>query len=157
MRVDEPWAETKQIRYRGGLVVFAIPKCWHEEYEPEGGGTFYELGDDTGTLQLNVITAEPPRPIKSAHEILLAMQGESGESLENGNAWISGISRTIEGGQSISVFWWRIGSVCTPEKVRVASFTYTGLSADETSLRTMSDLAHLEQSICKAEFASAGA
>lgn len=103
MRVDEPWAETSQIRYRGGLFDFAIPKCWHEEYEPEAGGTFHELGDDTGTLRLNVITAQPPRPIESAHEILLAMQGMPGERLENGNAWMSGISRSVERGQPISI------------------------------------------------------
>jgi len=157
MMVDDPWAETKQILYRGGLVVFAIPKCWHEEYEPDGGGTFYEVGDDAGTLRLNVITAEPPRPIKSVHEVLLATQGVSGEILENGNAWMSGVSRTKEGGQPISIFWWRVGSVCTPEKVRLASFTYAVLSVHESSPRTLSDVAHLERSICKAEFAPAGA
>jgi hypothetical protein len=157
MKVDDAWAETTQIRYRGGLVVFSIPKSWHEEYEAEGGGTFYEPGDDTGTLRLNVITAKPPRPIKSAHEILLAMEGLPGESLENGNAWTSGVSRTIESGQAISVFWWRVASVCTPEKARIASFTYTVLSAAESLARTTSDLTHLERSLCKAEFASADA
>jgi hypothetical protein len=34
----------KTIVYRGGIVRFRIPAHWIEEYEHEGGGTFYEEG-----------------------------------------------------------------------------------------------------------------
>lgn len=44
--------ELKTIVYRGGLVRFSIPATWQEEYEPDGGGTFYKEGPDTGTLRL---------------------------------------------------------------------------------------------------------
>lgn len=144
---------TKQIRYRGGLVVFSIPSSWQEECEAEGGGTFYEPGDDTGTLRLNVITAQPPHPITDAREILMAVGGVSGSALENGNALAAGLSHNTEAGTPISVFWWRVASICTPEKVRVASFTYTVLSGLENSTRTQSDLSFLARSISAVVFA----
>ena len=37
---DEPALKT--IKYRGGLVTFRVPAHWKEDYEPEGGGTFYD-------------------------------------------------------------------------------------------------------------------
>jgi hypothetical protein len=46
----------KEIIYRGGVVRFFIPKHWSEEYEEDGGGIFYEPGDETGTLRLNVLS-----------------------------------------------------------------------------------------------------
>ncbi|MBK8594774.1 MAG: hypothetical protein IPN83_04160 [Holophagales bacterium] len=39
----------KSITYRGGLVTFRIPRHWVEEYEEDGGGTFYEDRPDSGT------------------------------------------------------------------------------------------------------------
>ena len=48
----------KTIEYRGGIARFQIPESWVEEYEPRGGGTFYEPGDDTGTLRINVLDFE---------------------------------------------------------------------------------------------------
>ena len=42
----------KTIIYRGGIARFRVPHSWVEEYEPEGGGTFYEDGPDTGTLRM---------------------------------------------------------------------------------------------------------
>lgn len=46
----------KTINYRDGFVRFDIPDHWVEEYEASGGGTFYELGGDTGTLRLSVLS-----------------------------------------------------------------------------------------------------
>jgi hypothetical protein len=46
----------KKITYRGGLISFQIPKDWIEEYEENGGGTFYEDSQESGTLRINVLT-----------------------------------------------------------------------------------------------------
>lgn len=46
----------KHIKYRGGIAEFQIPSHWREEYEPGGGGTFYEDSPDSGTLRLNVLS-----------------------------------------------------------------------------------------------------
>lgn len=51
-------APNKTINYRGGVVTMEIPAHWKEEYEPKGGGTFYEDRADSGTLRLNVLTFE---------------------------------------------------------------------------------------------------
>jgi hypothetical protein len=45
----------KTVNYRGGVVSFEIPEHWKEEYEPKGGGTFYEDRPDSGTLRLHVL------------------------------------------------------------------------------------------------------
>src|SRR5438552_168389 len=65
----------KTISYRGGIVTFRIPSHWREEYEPNGGGTFYDDNPDSATLRLNVITAKAPMPIttQSAPDILAGL------------------------------------------------------------------------------------
>jgi hypothetical protein len=52
----------KPVVYRGGIVSFSIPANWREEYESDGGGTFYEDGTDTGTLRLHVISVGKKEP-----------------------------------------------------------------------------------------------
>jgi hypothetical protein len=52
------WPEThihEKIVYRGGIAHFHVPTSWVEEYEPAGGGTFYENKPGTGTLRVNVM------------------------------------------------------------------------------------------------------
>ena len=39
---DTPGDKLKTIVYRGGIVRFKIPANWVEEYEEDGGGTFYQ-------------------------------------------------------------------------------------------------------------------
>lgn len=48
----------KTIQYRGRVAEFVIPAHWHAEYEPTGGGTFYEDASESGTLRLNVLGFE---------------------------------------------------------------------------------------------------
>jgi hypothetical protein len=62
-----------------------------EEYEPQGGGTFYAAGDDTGTLRINVMDFERPAdgvaPGQSAYDFLAGMQSvRDVERLPSGNA-----------------------------------------------------------------------
>jgi hypothetical protein len=53
----------KTVNYRGVLVVFQIPEHWVEEYEADGGGTFYDPDDASVTLRLNVLTFASPRDL----------------------------------------------------------------------------------------------
>src|SRR5262249_43907386 len=53
----------KAIRCRGGIVTFRIPAHWTEEYEEEGGGTFYDEDNGSGTLRLNVLTFALKTPV----------------------------------------------------------------------------------------------
>jgi hypothetical protein len=139
----------KQINYRGGLVVFALPGTWTEEYEPEGGGVFYAPGDDTGTLRLDVITAKSPNPVTSADSgaVLLKTGNSHVESLPTGAAIAKRVSREVDRGNPITIYWWLVASVVEPDHVRIASFSYSILSSQEQSERTALDLSFLEQSI----------
>lgn len=146
----------KEITYRGGLVIFSVPQSWVEEYEPEGGGTFYERGENTGTLRLNVITAQSPREVdaSSARGVLQVSRHSGIETLPGGNAIAKRVSRSTEQGQPITTYSWNVANAVPPRHVRIASFTYTILSSQEKSAQTLSDLSVLEASARAARFSS---
>lgn len=139
----------KQISYRGGLVVFALPGTWIEEYEPEGGGLFYAPGDDTGTLRLDLITAKSPNPVTSTDSdaVLLKIGNSRVETLPTGAAIAKRVSREVDRGNPITIYWWSVASAVEPDHVRIANFSYSILSSQEQSERTALDLSFLEQSI----------
>ena len=147
----------KDIQYRGGLVIFSVPKHWVEEYEPDGGGMFYENAPDTGTLRLNVITANSPTPLSddAAFEELVAMKSVKAESvqrLNNGNAIATSIERSSEQGQAITLFWWHVTNPVRPSHLRVANFSYTVLTAQEGSDIVKREVQLLTESIKDAKF-----
>lgn len=144
----------KRINYRGGLVVFALPGTWIEEYEPEGGGLFYAPGDDTGTLRLDVITAKSPTPVTSADSgaVLLKIGNSHVEPLPTGVAIAKRVSREVDRGNPITIYWWSVASAIEPDHVRIANFSYSILSSHEQSERTALDLSFLEQSIRNIRF-----
>ena len=49
----------KTVVYRGRIVRFRIPEHWIEEYEHEGGGTFYEGGGIRASHSLRVWNPSP--------------------------------------------------------------------------------------------------
>lgn len=149
---------SKKIHYRGGLVVFSIPKTWVEEYEPEGGGTFYQPGQNTGTLRLNVITATRPSSSGSlsGKQVLSSIGYPESEILSNGNAISKGIRRGTERGTPITIFWWHLVNVVSPQQIQVATFTYTVLSSSERSASTISELSFVEDSVRNADFNPSG-
>ena len=66
----------KTISYRGGVVTFQIPSTWIEEYEEQGGGTFYEDSPDSGTLRLNVMTFKTPQSSDQERAIETLQRGD---------------------------------------------------------------------------------
>ncbi len=147
-------SKTKQISYRGGLVVFSLPSSWTEEYEPDGGGVFYAPGEDTGTLRLDVITAKAPAPISSSasRDVLQKIGHAQTESLPTGGSISKRVSREDDRGVPITIYWWYVADVVEPDHVRIASFSYSILSSQEQSAQLMSDLSFLEQSIRNIRF-----
>ncbi len=147
--------DTKHVFYRGGLVVFSIPRDWIEEYEPEGGGMFFAEGEDTGTLRLNVTTFSSPRAITadSAREFLATL-GLPVETLQNGNALATRVTKTTDQGQKIVIYSWHLSGSLAPETIRLANFTYTVLASMTQSSATVNDLAFIEASIRHATFSS---
>ena len=151
--------KVKEVQYRGGLVTFAIPKQWVEEYEPDGGGMFYENSPDTGTLRLNVITAKSPKSLSAdaAFEELLAIKGvsrENAQRLANGNAFATSIQHSSERGRDITLFWWHLSHAIRPNHLRIANFSYTVLSSQEASSSVQSEVQLLTKYIKEAKFYS---
>ena len=120
----------KQVIYRGGIVTFQIPATCREEYEADGGGTFYEAGTDTGTLRLHVLSLEkagPPSLEAAAREIF---HGEPVETLPNGFPLRHYCQQAEERGTPLPV---------SPSQWRLACFTHTVLAACAGSPRTKAE------------------
>lgn len=147
----------KEVAYRGGIVKFWIPEDWVEEYELEGGGTFYKGGPDTGTLRLSVLTVRPPTAIdenSAAQTLALIREDGSGpvEMLPSGNAIKVAVNNGQEGGQTITLHWWHIANVVPPSHVRIAAFSYTVAPGQDNSPETLRDLEFLAFSLRNAKF-----
>jgi len=122
----------KTINYRGGVLRFRIPSEWAEEYEDAGGGMFYEPGDDTGTLRVNVTTMEGPqdknlnvdglvRQFSSAPEFFGAIPVRLRDDAIIFRYDMPG----EESGRTITVHCWSILQVVAPRNFRHVLFTYT--------------------------------
>jgi len=149
--------DSKTILYRGGIVKFRIPKHWIEEYDPNGGGTFYEKGDDTGTLRLNVLTVNPP-PNASSNIALQAINKLKGleigsiEELPNGRYLGKEKKNSFEEGQPIILYWWYISKTIEEKHVRIALFSYTILSGQENNAKTIEEIQFIDHSIRDIKF-----
>ena len=144
--------KTKEIKYRDGIITFSIPKHWVEEYEPEGDGIFYEKGENTGKLRINVITVNLPKMVTAnsgakALCILKDVKSSETDNLPNGNAIAKTIERTTEQGQAVTHYWWYVARPIPPQHVRMATFSYTIRSSLENSPGTDAKLQLLEGSI----------
>ena len=141
----------KTITYRGGLVTFRIPAHWREEYEPEGGGTFYDDNPDSGTLRLNVITAKAPMPIttQSAPDILagLVQASASAELLANNCALVRYEQRAEEQGHPLSITYWSVAQALPPNHARIATFSYTMRTHQRNDAQFQEELDMLDREI----------
>jgi hypothetical protein len=154
--------DLKSIVYRGGVVRFRIPADWQEEYESDGGGTFYAPGDETGTLRLNVTTFRSPAgkvlQLTDAEEFLTQValkHGSQVQLLRPGVAMVRYDLPTKDRGHALIIRYWQVAQVLLPGHVRQSLFSYT-LPAklfDDWLLRHEMDL--LEREIHVAEFAQA--
>lgn len=149
--------QMKEIVYRGGVVKFAVPKHWVEEYEPDGGGMFYENAPNTGTLRLNVITVQSPTELgsDSAYEALYSLKSTNRKTIKrlpNGNAITTWVQHSSESGQAITLFWWEVVNPVRPRHLRSANFSYTVLTSQVHLPRTMFEVQLLNGSIENAVF-----
>ena len=148
----------KSITYRGGLVTFRIPRHWVEEYEEDGGGTFYEDRPDSGTLRLNVLTFTGPvgSPAKSP---LAVLQGSSKAAsgtmcaLPNGNALLTGMDAATDGSTPIHMYYWHIAQHLPPSHYRLALFTYTVEAGRDTGPPIVHELEILNAELPRAVMA----
>jgi hypothetical protein len=131
----EPAAGMKRIDYRGGVVRFCIPEHWQEEHEEEGGGTFWDEDDESGTLRLNVITLKTEVPVNEETAThLLRVQAEARqmtaaiESLPRGSALLHYRLEPDEDEEEVTWFWEVVGLV-PPDHARYCIFSF-GIDSD---------------------------
>jgi hypothetical protein len=126
----------KEINYRGGIIRFKVPISWIEEYEEEGGGTFYEDSQDSGTLRINILTFKTP-DIVDENSVVKALSAMSDVDpttiveLKNGNAIARTVQRNDDQGEKITLYWWLLANAVPPNHVRIANCSYTILTAQE--------------------------
>jgi hypothetical protein len=149
---DSHVSKLKEVTYRGGLLRFALPEHWVEEYAPEGGGTFYTDEPGSGTLRLSVITfAGPSQPDRAT--LLKAVQhGGIPEMLSTGNALVRYSEEASEAGIPLTVFYWEIANSVPPRHLRLALFSYTVGTRHARESKTQREVEMLDSLIRTAEF-----
>jgi hypothetical protein len=141
----------KTVRYREA-VSFMIPRSWIEEDEPGLQGTFFEPGDDTGTLRVSVMqwtgTDEEDR-----NRILKAalLPGDI-EVLKQGVYLKKEVKPGEEEGDALSLYRW-IVALALPENVcRVVVFTHTVTKSSEEAPETIQELEVVDFAVRNAVF-----
>jgi len=147
----------KTISYRGGIITLQIPAQWKEEYQPEGGGMFYDDRPDSGTLRLNVLTFKAPegKLATNGYSHFAAMPLGDGErlvrTLHDDGLKISKKS-AVEREVKIKLYCWQIAHCAPPSKLYIASFTWTILQSQSTDPKFQKEVEFLTEQISKAVF-----
>jgi hypothetical protein len=150
-------SQLKTIRYRGGIAKFQVSASWVEEYEPRGGGTFYEPGDDTGTLRINVLGFERQQggteSIPTAFDLLRRTRRvDETEALPTGAAVARYVTHADESGEHLRIYNWQIGVCVSPTHFRIVVFTYTIVDGQERESGMQEELRLLDTLIVSGEY-----
>lgn len=142
----------REVTYRGGLVVFAVPDDWTEENDPSGGAAYYSDQPGSPTLRLNVTTFRPPEPVTGSHLIEAASSGsQPGDQpavmLPGGTAMRRFWREGVEGSTPVRVRYWALAAGAPPTTVRLALFSLTHSAGSADDL-----LADFDRSISAAQF-----
>ncbi|MDU1905329.1 MAG: hypothetical protein E6772_11145 [Dysgonomonas sp.] len=139
----------KIISYNGGVVSFRLPENWIEEYYPEEGAAFYRDDNESGTLRLNVLSAEPDTD-KIIENITLGT--DSKLSVEEGYPLKEQIKYINEDGQNILVYLWEIHVPVQDSKPRIILFTYTISASQENDPIIVQELNFVRNTILTAHY-----
>ncbi len=150
----------KTINYRGGLVRFQIPLSWIEEYEEAGGGMFFERGEHSGTLRLNVITAATPAgktvTTETTRELLIADSQKHQSTIKTRGDGVAILQYDVsseEGGRDLRSRFWRVAQALPPGHVRIVVFSYTLPEEEWGKTNSMGELNLLDRQIESIELA----
>src|ERR1700733_2577129 len=151
----------KEIIYRGGVVRFFIPKHWNEEYEKDGGGTFYESGDNTGTLRVNVISfltkkdAPSDWPMTILKDRSINYSGQIEELAEN-RYMLKYSASFREAGEDLLMFRWEVGKMVSPRDCNIAAFGFAVTAAQSQSSSILHEISSIEAEIKEVRFGMHG-
>ncbi len=147
------------INYRGGVVKFLIPDYWEEEYDEDGGGTFYAEEEDSGTLRLNVLSLKSQSSFgPNAAVALLQPRATEYDTtvvvLDSNSALLSYVYEVEEDGEQLAIFCWQIANLISAEHARVALFSYTVLARKREEPEIQEDIAMLNENLRKCVFST---
>lgn len=134
------------ISYRGGLVIFALPISWREEYEPNGGGSFYEDRPESGTLRLNVLNFSS-KDVPAQKMAETAFPEGSFELLEDGFPLRRTVVDGEEEGHKLHLHTWEIAVPVAPYSLRIVVFKHTVLAGQENDPAIAQELEFINSSI----------
>jgi hypothetical protein len=141
----------KTIQYRGGVAEFVIPAHWRAEYEPTGGGTFYEDAPESGTLRLSVLGFES----KDTPAEQMAERAFRDGVLERTLCGfpIQREERSVaENGETLHITRWNVAIPVPPRSLRLAIFSYTILLSQKDEPAFVAEVALLHESIKQASY-----
>ena len=145
----------KTISYRGGLIAFEIPSSWADEYEADGGGTFYDKAPESGTLRLNVLSVIRKSPASLADAVKEVFRGESHQSLPSGWPVRRIVKRVEERGTPLHLHRWEVLVPVSPVHLRLACFTHTVLASQEGGPKAMRELTLVDDAVRTARYSTA--
>ena len=148
---------TRLVTHERGLLSFEIPDSWVEETEPDGRRIYFYPSEESGTLRVHVLTFQAPngKGMKTPAEYIALTEKADRRSirtLPNGLALGESISRTLEDGEKITLYWWYLSEVTEPSLSRIAMFSYTVPTSVENSPEVLGEVDFLSRSIEKAKF-----
>lgn len=145
--------DMKIISYRGGIVTFRIPQDWIEEYDRDGGGTFYRDHPDSSTLRLSTMTMEG-KQLADEDDLLAALSHKPSapELLESGHALVTYEQRTEERGETLRMKYWLVAQAVEPRHVRIAIFSHAVLAKDANSPAMIDEVEMLDSEIRNASY-----
>ncbi|WP_146851058.1 hypothetical protein [Brevifollis gellanilyticus] len=140
----------KRITYRGGILEFTLPANWVEEYEDEGGATFYEDRPDSGTLRLNVLGFEGPETITASDMVRTVFRPEEGmsdEDFQDGLRLRTYIAPASEKGEALAIYRWHVAVPIMPRSLRLVIFAHTIVCGQENDDSISQELRIIDSSI----------
>jgi hypothetical protein len=144
----------KPVLYRGGLVSFRIPENWREEYESEGGGTFYEDKPDSGTLRLNVLSLEKKEPLTLGDATREAFGDQQYEVLPCGFPMRHYAKEAEERGTQLRLYRWEVLVPVSPTWWRLACFTHTVIAAQDGTAQSREELRLITSIVREAQYST---
>lgn len=143
--------ELKMISYRGGLVFFALPATWREEYQEDGGGTFYDDRFGLGTLRLNVLSFSS-KDVPANQMAATAFPKGSFELLQDGFPLRKTLVDAKEKGHKLHLHSWEIAVPVPPNSLRIVAFRHTVLAEQEQDSQIVQELEFIDKSVRAATF-----
>lgn len=152
----------KTVVYRGGGVRFRIPAHWIEEYEHDGGGTFFEDGPDAGILRLNVLSfrSTGPGDTTSAYDFLSNYARSAHPDVDvvlhaDGSASMSYWKLHEEEGDEpdLAIRYWQVATRIPPSLMHMAVFSYTILQVQMNQPQFVSEVQMIDREVRACTFA----